>query len=151
MEKIGFWINLVSNSLTIIASTIAIYLFTFRRGKVISAINFILNYSHQLTLADLKYKIERLNDYSVNDILQKDEVINILFEIEGQINGSEILKIKLSVQLKKILNFTNNIKLLSEPKKRSLVSELRESLRHLDISNYNNLISNNILNGNENN
>ena len=142
MKEIGFWINLISNVFTIATASIAIYIFFFKSEKVVSALNFILNYSNQLTLADLKYKIERLNDYNANDQTQKVEVINILFEIEGQINGSKILKAGLNDQLSKILVFTNNVKLLTEPKKRSLVSELRESIRSLDISNLNTLMNN---------
>ena len=82
------------------------------------------------------------SNINANDQTQKVEVINILFEIEGQINGSKILKAGLNDQLSKILVFTNNVKLLTEPKKRSLVSELRESIRSLDISNLNTLMNN---------
>ncbi len=141
MEKISLWVNLISNIFTIAASGVAIYIFAFNKDKILKALDILLNYSNQLTLSELKYKIERLNDYNANDPIQKTEVINILNEIEGQIQGSKILKPKLIEQLEKIVNFTNNIKLITEPKKRSLVSELRESLRHLDISNYNNILN----------
>jgi hypothetical protein len=133
-------ISIISGLFTIAASSIAIYLFFWNKEKIKNALNILLNYSHQLTLADLKYKIERLNDYTVNDSVQRAEVINILYEIEGQIIGNKLLKVKLNTQLAKIEGFNSNSKTISEAKKRSLVSELRESLRHLDVSNYNNLI-----------
>jgi len=127
--------------MTIFVSGLGIYIFYFNRDKIVSAINFILNYSNQLTLTDLKFKIERLNDYNANDASQKIEVVNILNEVEGQILGNKNLKEKLGEQLEKIENFTTNPKLLSEPKKRSLVSELKESIRNLDISNYGDIIN----------
>ncbi len=141
MKIFDFWINIFSNLMTIVASGLAIYIFYNNRDKIITAINFILNYSNQLTLNDLKFKIERLNDYTTADTTQKIEVINILNEIEGQILGNKSLKDKLSEQLSKIENFTTNPKLLTEPKKRSLVSELKESIRNLDISNYGDIIN----------
>lgn len=141
MEEIDFWINIIANLMTIFASGLAIFIFYNNREKIVSAINFILNYSNQLTLTDLKFKIERLNDYNTNDVTQKNEVVNILNEIEGQILGNKSLKDKLSEQLTKIENFTSNTKLLTEPKKRSLVSELKESIRNLDISNYGDIIN----------
>jgi hypothetical protein len=127
--------------MTIFASGLALYIFFFNRKKISTAINFILNYSNQLTLTDLKFKIERLNDYNTNDVGQKTEVVNILHEIEGQILGNKNLKEKLKEQLEKIAIFTSNSKLLTEPKKRSIVSELKESLRNIDVSNYNDIIN----------
>ena len=141
MKEIDFWTNFTANVMTIFASGLGIYIFYFNKDKIVSAINFILNYSNQLTLTDLKFKIERLNDYNSNDTNQKNEVINILNEIEGQILGNKNLKEKLGQQLEKIENFTSNTKSLTEPKKRSLVSELKESIRNLDISNYGDIIN----------
>lgn len=141
MIKLDFWVNFLANLLTIFASGLALYVFFFNRKKISTAINFILNYSNQLTLTDLKFKIERLNDYNTNDTTQKTEVVNILHEIEGQILGNKNLKERLKEQLDKISNFTSNPKLLTEPKKRSLVSELKESLRNIDVSNYNEIIN----------
>lgn len=138
MIKFDFWINFIGNIFTIIASGIAIYIFIFNREKINSALNFILNYSTQLTLTDLKFKVERLNDFNAGDSSQKEEVINILHEIEGQILGNSFLKEKLNNQLQKIENFTQNPKSISEPRKRSLVSELRESIRNMDVNNFTN-------------
>ncbi len=141
MKELDLWLNIIANFLTVIASSIAIYIFFFNREKISSAINFILSYSNQLTLSELKWKIEKLNDFTVNDNVQKLEVINILHEIEGQIIGNKVLNEKLSEQLQKVKGFTSNTKSLTEPKKRSLVSELRESIRNIDASNYGNLIN----------
>ena len=140
MKEVDFWVNFLANLLTIVASGIAIYIFLKSKDKIASALNAIVNYSIQLTLSDLKYKVERLNDYTTNDKEQLVEVISILHEIEGQINGSKILSFALKEQLAKISNFTTNPRSLTEPKKRSLVAELREKIRHIDVSNYQNII-----------
>ncbi|WP_294279666.1 hypothetical protein [uncultured Chryseobacterium sp.] len=134
------WIGIIADIFTIVASGIAIYLFIINKDKISSAINLMLNYSKQITLADLKYKIERLNDYTTTNDNQKQEVINILSDIEGQINGNPSIKIALSDKVKKISKFIESPINLTEPKKRSLVSELRESVRHIDVTNYNEII-----------
>ena len=142
MKDFDFLVNLIANLMTIIASGLALYIYFTNKEKIKSALNFILNYSNQLTLTDLKFKIERLNEFNSNDATQKLEVINILNEIEGQILGNNEFKQKLELQLIKIEAFTTNPKLLTEPKKRSLVSELKESIRNLDVSNYKTIINN---------
>jgi len=141
MEVIDLWTNLTANILTIFVSGIAIYVFIYNKDRITSAINLILNYSNQLTLTDIKFKIERLNDYNANDNLQKVEVINILHELQGQILGNKNLKEQLIDQLRKIESYTTTPRLFTEPRKRSLVSELKESIRTLDAANFNDIIN----------
>lgn len=131
----------VSDLLALFASLIAIYLFLFKKDKILTAFNLLINYSRQLTLTELKSKIERLNDYNANDEKQKDEVLNILHEIEGQLNGNKTLKTEFIGVLKKVSTYTSARKEISEAYKRSLVSELRENLRNIDIDNYNEIIT----------
>ena len=50
------------------------------------------------------------------------------------------LKDKLNPVLIKITKFVENPKLIEEPRKRSLISELRESLRHLELESYDSII-----------
>ena len=140
LKQIDFWIDLVANVFTVFASGIAVYIFLINKEKISNAINLLLNYSKQLTLSELKFKIERLNDFTTNETEQKKEVINILSEIAGQIIGNKKIKSELEPQSKKINEFIENSKTLTEPKKRSLVSELRESVRNIDVANYNNII-----------
>lgn len=130
-------ISFLADIFSILAASIAAYLFLFKKEQISSAFNLLINYSKQLTLTDLKAKFERLNDYNANDDKQKEEVINILHEIEGQLNGNSKLKEEFKVVLKKVNSFTNGKKGITEPHKRSLVSELRENLRNIDIKNYN--------------
>ncbi|MEC3907797.1 hypothetical protein VOI54_12270 [Tamlana sp. 2201CG12-4] len=140
MEKISEIISLVANLFTIGASGIALYLFFFQRGKISNAFNLLLNYSTQLTLSELKSKLDRLNHFNANDTKQKEEVINILHEIQGQTTGNLFLKENLNNIIEKIEGFIEKPKNLTEPRKRSLVHELRESIRNLDFDSYNKII-----------
>lgn len=125
---------------TIIASGIAIYLFLFKSERISKALRALTNYSYQLSLSELKAKLDRLNDLNVNEPTDIDEVINILSEIVGQIRGNRKLKKYFSELLEKISSYVENPKKLIEPKKRSIVSELRENLRHIDIESIDELI-----------
>ena len=140
MDNILKVISLISNLFTIIASGIAIYIFVVKRDKISSVFKLLLNYSSQITLSELKAKLERLNDLNANESSQKDEVVNTLNEIIGQIRGNK----KLSDQCKGILGRTTSLvkypRKLTEPKKRALVSELREYLRHVNLANFDELI-----------
>lgn len=127
-------LNIIGNGFTIGASGIAIYLFIFKREKIKSVFDLLMNYSNQISISEVRYKLERLNDYDVNYEEQKKIVINILSEIEGQIKGNKILRENLNSILKKMQIFIYNTKTLTEPKKRSLISELREELRHIDVN-----------------
>ena len=147
IETFKFYVELLSNFLTIITAAIAIFIYFTNKDKISSAINFVLNYSKKLTLTDLKYKVERLNDFTTNDIEQKKEIINVLSEIQGQINGNKYINENLEPQLIKINDFIENSRTLTEPKKRSLVSELRECLKNIDISNYQELLNKKNSNG----
>ena len=122
------------------AAGIAIYLFLFKRKSISSIFHLLLNYSFQISLTELKTKLERLNDLSVNDKEQREEVINIFNEITGQIRGNSVLIEKCGIIFEKISNYAENPKGLTEPIKRNIVSELRENLRNIDIQRYNEII-----------
>lgn len=140
MDIIYKIINILADIFTILASGMAIYLFVVNRDKISSMFNILLNYSTQATLTDLYSKIERLNSHNVNDENQKTEVINILNEILGQINGNKKLGESLKNIYKKIKIIIKN-KNITEPEKRSIVSELRESLRGINLTNYKDIIN----------
>ena len=133
-------ISFLANIFTIIASGIAIYLFVFKRDAVKSVFKVLTNYSYQISLSELKIKLERLNELSVNDQSQSDEIINIFNEIVGQIRGNVMLKNKCEIILKKLTRYAETPRILTEPKKRSIISELREKLRHIDIQNIDELM-----------
>lgn len=138
MESVISGIQFIANLFTIVASGIAIYLFLFKRDKISKAFQLLLNYSNQLTLSELKAKLESLNSYNVNDPEHLEEVLNILHEIEGQINGNISLSTELKPIMGKIFEYTSGRTVLSEAKKRSVVFELRECIRTVDVSSYKN-------------
>jgi len=133
-------VPLISNILTIVASGIAIYVFFTKRKAISSVFSLLMNYSYQLTLSELKEKLERLNDNNANDDEQREQIVNILNELMGQIKGNINLKMHFTEQTQAIEKFTSNKKRLTEPRKRALVSELREKIRHLNIKNIDQLI-----------
>ncbi|MDQ5985569.1 MAG: hypothetical protein CSYNP_01281 [Syntrophus sp. SKADARSKE-3] len=133
-------ITVITSVVQAIAAGIAIYLFISQKDKIRSVFKLLVNYSFQTTLSELKAKLEKLNDYNVVDSDSKHVVLCVLNEIEGQISGNTILVEKCGMILKKLSRFTKNPNLLTEPMKRSLVSQLRETLRNIDIENYDELM-----------
>lgn len=140
LEIIYKIVSFISSIFTTIAAGIAIYLFVIKRKSISSIFHLLLNYSFQISMTELRTKLEKLNDLNANDTEHKEEVINIFNEIEGQILGNSILKKKCDDILKKISTYVNNPINLTEAKKRSIVSELRENLRSIDIQNYGDII-----------
>ncbi|MFK3942026.1 hypothetical protein ACI2KC_10110 [Pseudomonas monteilii] len=130
-----------SDLFTIIASSIAIYLF-FAKGKEISSVfSLLVNYTFQMSLSEIKEKLERLNDYNAKDQESCEIIENIFHEIIGQIRGNDKLHGHFSELIERMEELTSNRKKLTEPKKRAVVSELRERLRNLNVANIDNLIA----------
>lgn len=129
-------INVGSGIFGIMASGIAIFIVLFKRGQISSAFKILVNYSYQLTIAELKSKVSRLNDFNIGYKTHKQDVVNILSEVEGQIRGNKTLSSQLSDMVQKINEFTNSGTKMDEPSKRTLVYELRERLGNLDVENY---------------
>lgn len=126
--------TIVASVFTIAASGLAIYLFITNRKKISAAIQLLLNYSFQTTLAELKEKLERLNEYNANDPTDQSEIRNILHEIAGQIRGNPRLLTATPLMPNKVEALAQSKK-LSEPLKRSIVSELREQLKNIQVKN----------------
>lgn len=140
MDEFVKCVTLIANIFTIVASGIAIYIFCTKRGEVKSVFELLINYTYQLSLSEIKEKIERLNEYNVNDPEQRDEVINIFHEIIGQLRGNETLNIHFSKMITRMEGFASDKRKLTEARRRSIVAELRERLRHLNVKNIDNLV-----------
>lgn len=140
MDEFIKWLTLASSVFTIVASGIAIYIFIFNRKAISSVFDVLINYTHQLSLSEIKEKLERLNEYSVNDPEQCEKIINIFNEIIGQIRGNNKLRIHFAELLSTMEGLASDKRRLTEPRKRAAVSELRERLRHLNIKNIDNLV-----------
>lgn len=140
MDEFMKWVTLISNIFTIGASGIAIYLFIAKKETINSLFDTLINYTYQLSISEVKEKIERLNEYNAKNAEDFEKIINILNEIIGQIKGNEKLKHHFSDLLSRIERLVANRRSLTEPKKRAVVSELRERLRHLNVKSIDNLV-----------
>ena len=125
-------ISTLSDLFALAASMIAVYLFAFKRNKISTAFYLLMSYSRQLTLSDLNGKLDRLNECKATDEIGKTEIVYILHEIEGQINGNSFLKTEFKEVLERINPYTSGNMDITEPIKRNIASQLRESLRTLN-------------------
>jgi hypothetical protein len=140
LDEFITWVALISNLFTIVASSIAIYLFIVKRKSIATIFNLLVNYTYQLSLSEIKEKLEKLNDYNANNLEENEKIINILNEISGQIKGNVKLSSHFSDNIIEIDTYALGKKKLTEPKKRAIVSELRERLRHLNVRNIDSLV-----------
>lgn len=132
IEIVGFFADIF----TIGASAIAIYLFVYKRGAIASVFSLLLNYSYQLSLTELKEKLDRINEYSATDDEENLVIMNILHEFLGQVRGNDKLKLIMAEQvisIEGVITKSDKGKKITEPMKRALVSEIREKIRHLNI------------------
>ncbi len=134
------WIAFLSNIFTIFASGIAIYVFFVKRKSIVTVFELLINYTYQLSLSELKENLEKLNEYNANNIDENEKIINILNDIIGQIKGNDKLSKHFLKSMKEIEVFSSGKKPLTEPRKRALVSELRERLRNLNVRTIDHLI-----------
>lgn len=124
--------SLVGNVFATIASAIAIYLFISKRDEISTAFRLLLNWSFQTTLTDLRGKLDRLNEYNANEPSEIMEIRNILHEIAGQIRGNTRLQ-QAAPDLANRVESLATSKKLSEPHKRSMIAEVREVLKTIQI------------------
>ena len=140
MDEFMKWISFISNLFTIGASGIAIWLFIAKKETFRSLFSILINYSFQLTISEIKEKIERLNEYNAKSPDELDKIVNIVNEIVGQIRGNETLKDHFAELLTRLELLVSDKRKLTEPRKRAIVSELRERLRNLNITSIDNLL-----------
>ncbi len=139
-EEVVSLVSFVSNTTSSLASIIAVYLFLFKRKAIVSAFSLLLNYSHQLTLSEIKEKLELLNNFNASEPAHTDIISNIFHELLGQMRGNDRLTVLMSVQIEKLellFDFDSGVTVtqISEAKKRALISEIREKVRHLNVRN----------------
>lgn len=133
-------VSFVASLLTVVASSIAVYLFLVKRDEISSVFSLLVNYTYQLSLSELKEKLERLNDYNAKDQDSLEIIENIFHEIIGQIRGNDKLNRHFTELVERMEDLASNRRKLTEPKKRAVVSELRERLRHLNVANIDSLV-----------
>ena len=136
MELLTGVIGVLADLFTIVASGIAIYLFLFKRQAIASVFSLLLNYTYQLSLTELKEKLDRINEYTVNDDKENDVIMNILHEFLGQVRGNDKLKLIMAEQIimiEAVIGRSDKGKRMTEQAKRALISEVREKIRHLNV------------------
>lgn len=129
----------LANLLTILASSLAIYVFFAKRKELSAALTLLLNYSYQTTLAEIKEKLERLNEYRATDEQDLPEIRAIFHEIAGQLRGNPRLQSTAPNLAQRIESLAAG-KRLTEPSKRAMVSEVREVLKNINVRNLEDII-----------
>jgi len=129
-------LNIIGNIFTICASALAILIYFSNKGKISKAVDLLLNHSIYASLMDLRLIIERLNQLNYSSDEHREEVINILNEIDGHIIGDqELNKSDALIEFRtKIKGFINKPQTFSEAKKRNLLNELRGHIRTIDLT-----------------
>ena len=118
---------------TIGASAVALIVFFSKRRELSAALSILLNWSYQTTLSDITGKLDRLNEYNANEQSDIAEIKNILHEIAGQIRGNAKLLTAAPLIADRLEALASGRK-LTEPNKRSMVAEVREVIRNLQIN-----------------
>ena len=132
LKTISDTVGFLANALTVVASSIAIYIYFCKKEEVKLLFKVLVNYSYQTTLSEIKEKLDRLNEYNANEPTEVNEIRNLLHEIAGQIRGNQKLQ-KIQPNLVTRIEVIANAKKITEPSKRSLVSEIRELLKNLNV------------------
>ncbi|ACH40066.1 hypothetical protein Gbem_3064 [Citrifermentans bemidjiense Bem] len=134
VKLVGF----VANLAEIFAGGIAIYLFFMKRHDIMSIFNWLKNYSFKMTLGELNSKIAKIQDLKAGVKLEHNEIVNIFHDIVGQLQGNPHLCEPCKAITDKITETITTPKQLTEGMKRGLTSELKETLKNLDLDSYDN-------------
>ena len=134
------FVGFIADLGTTFASGLAIWVFIAKRKAIGAAIRLLLSYSAQLTMSELRTKLDRLVELNAAEPNDKDEIIAVMSDIAGQIRGNRTLRPKCNDLIHKLEGFGEQRDLLTEPRKRSIASELRETLRQQSVAQYDDLM-----------
>lgn len=129
-----------SNAFTIGLGVLTLYLFFAKRKEIASAFRLMMNFSYQTTLAELRWKLDKLNEYRVNEPLHVEEIRSLMHDIAGQIRGNRKLNEADPDLAKSLEKFADST--MTEPKKRSVISNVREKIKNIGIDNFEDIIGN---------
>lgn len=121
---------------TIAASGIAVWLFVKKGPEIGDFLKVIKNFVHQNSVAEMRIKLEQLASLHASNADNTTEISSLFLDICGQIDGNPYLSSKLSELCSRMRLANTGKRPIKEPYKRALVSELRESLRHLDVASF---------------
>jgi hypothetical protein len=126
-------LSIASDIATVAATTLAFYLFFAKGSEIRAMLRAVANFAHQSSLGEIRQKLDVIASLRAQD--DQDEIVSVFHDICGQIDGNPRLKSHFASLTERVRKASNQKRSMSEPQKRSLVSELREQLRHSDISN----------------
>lgn len=118
---------------TVAAAALAFYLFFAKGSEIRAMLRAVANFAHQSSLGEIRQKLDLIASLRAQD--DQEEIISIFHDICGQIDGNPRLKDHFASLTERVRKLSGARRPLAEPLKRSLVSELREKLRHSDVSN----------------
>jgi len=128
-------IGAVADSLSIITSGIAIWLYFKEKDKIFSFIKAFTSHYKNNYLSVLLNKVEELNKFDYETETDKKEIQSIFHEIQGQILGNSFLKEQLEEELKEIQKILKSPNKFTTASKRGLTSLLRSKIEHLKNNN----------------
>lgn len=99
-----------------------------------------MNFSYQTTLAELRWKLDKLNEYRVDEPTHIDEIKSLLHDIAGQIRGNTKITDAAPDLVKNLEKFADGN--MTEPKKRSVVSMVREKIKNISVDNFEDIMGN---------
>ena len=140
MTAIVSTVAFLANLFEIAAAGVAIYLFIFKRQTITSIFRLLTNYAFQATLSELRAKLDRLAELSASEDAEKPEILNLFGDILGQLCGNSVLTRACPKPIRKLSVYIARPETLTEPRKRGLLSELRENIRNADVMNYDDLV-----------
>jgi len=130
VEKV---LSILADLGTVAASLLAFYLFFVKGSEIRAMLRAVANFAHQSSLGEIRQKLDLIASLRVRD--DHEEIISVFHDVCGQIDGNPKLKEHFELLTKRVRKQAGGRQDLTEPQKRSLVSELREKLRHSDVSN----------------
>lgn len=133
LTQVASWIAVLADLFAIGASAIAIWIFATKKKAIAAAFSLLLAWAFQTTLSEIVAKLDRLNEYNASEPSDLAEIRNILHEIAGQFRGNKRL-LETAPTMPDRLEKLAASKKLSEPSKRSMVAEVREVMRNLNLS-----------------
>ena len=133
-------VSLAANALSIIVSLLAIIIFLTKRKSIATAIKLLLNYSFRSTFSELTSKLDKLVDLRSEDPEQKKEMICLLNDIIGQVKGNKKLHVACDKLIRQFVKYAERPDRVNDPTTRSLVSQLRETLKNIDLKDFDGIL-----------
>jgi hypothetical protein len=130
--------SFLANAITIVTGSLAVYIFVKKGPAIAAALNLLINFAFQTTLNELREKLERLNEYHAADTEENEEIVNIFHELHGQINGNSRVLSAMPEIADKLDKMLKSTKTITEPRKRAMVSQIREKLKSMNVENLSN-------------